>query len=128
MSENTHPKQTGLSYVSTDGPDYYNVFIACLADFIEKTTTLKTLELSGIGLETHGARTLARALEYNSSLETLNLSFNKITPEGAQYFSESLQHNTTLKKLDISRNPINKKLRLDQRIILDAISKINPLQ
>jgi Ran GTPase-activating protein (RanGAP) involved in mRNA processing and transport len=73
----------------------------CIADVLQKNTTLMNLEISNCQITPGGAVSIAGAL-VGSHLQTLDISCNRIGNDGAKAFAYALEVNTVLLELDIS--------------------------
>ncbi|XP_021365221.1 serine/arginine repetitive matrix protein 2-like isoform X2 [Mizuhopecten yessoensis] len=81
-----------------------------VAIFLEKNTTLKTLNLNGNKAVTvEGWQRLGKALKKNKTLHTLSLDFNNIGDEGIAAVVEGLRTNVTLQTLELEDVGITKK-------------------
>ena len=76
-------------------------------------TTLKTLNISSIKLNTIGAIKFAEVLKNNETLTTLDMSNNNIEDVGAQAIKELLESNKSITKIDISNNFISENFIKD---------------
>jgi len=77
-----------------------------IANGIAPNTTLRSLNISFLGIGGKGANWIAKALERNSTLLDLNLSNNNLGVEGAMALADSLCENSTLQQLKINNNSI----------------------
>jgi Ran GTPase-activating protein (RanGAP) involved in mRNA processing and transport len=79
-----------------------------IARVLEKSNSLRILDLAMCGIGNNGARALMRALQSNTSLESLHLSVNNIGGDipldVAIAIAQALDKNHTLRKLDLANN------------------------
>lgn len=73
----------------------------CIADVLQKNTTLMNLKISNCQITPGGAERIAKAL-VGSRLQTLVISCNRLGNDGAKAFAVALEVNTVLLELDIS--------------------------
>uniref|UniRef100_A0A672HJP8 Leucine rich repeat containing 34 n=1 Tax=Salarias fasciatus TaxID=181472 RepID=A0A672HJP8_SALFA len=73
-----------------------------LADLLQDSSALLSLDLTFNLLQTGGAKSLAAALQSNSSLLSLTLSGNQIGPGGGVAMAAMLQVNNTLQELQLA--------------------------
>ena len=79
--------------------------IAALASIVQRSKTLKTLNLARCRVDAKGAIEIAKALRSGTTaLSTLELRLNKIGPEGAKAIAKALPFTTALKKIVLSDN------------------------
>ena len=72
-----------------------------LAKQLKNNTTLKQLWLSGCGLNSQSAESLAEALTTNKHLELLSVGYNALCDDGIQHLARALRVNQGLKHLDL---------------------------
>lgn len=77
-----------------------------LANVMQGTSHITTIDLNDNHIGTEGAVSLARVLFDNSSIEEFTLSKNLIMGTAAKAFSEVLRNNMTLQILDLSNNRV----------------------
>ncbi|XP_069106776.1 glutamate-rich protein 3-like isoform X3 [Argopecten irradians] len=81
-----------------------------VATFLEKNTTLKTLNLNGNkAVSVEGWQKLGKALKENKTLQTLSLDFNNVGDDGIAAIVEGLRTNQTLHTLELEDVGITKK-------------------
>ncbi|XP_033727326.1 serine-rich adhesin for platelets-like isoform X3 [Pecten maximus] len=81
-----------------------------VATFLEKNTTLKTLNLNGNkAVSVEGWQRLGKALKKNKTLQTLSLDFNNIGDDGIAAIVDGLRTNQTLQTLELEDVGITKK-------------------
>ena len=79
--------------------------VGCAVEMmLNANRTLKLLNLSGCGLTSEVATSLANGLAQNCSVINVVLHLNNISSTGAVNILRSLEHNTRLEKLDLSKN------------------------
>jgi len=78
----------------------------CVAKLLEKNNLI-SLNLADNSIKDIGVKYIADALVHNTSLLSLNLSFNDIRSKGAEYLAKALETNTSLKTLNLYGNHID---------------------
>ena len=76
-----------------------------IADYIQFTAVVTTLNLGCNQIRDEGAIAIAEALKVTNVLTELNLFYNWIGPEGAIAIAEALKVNAVLTSLDLAGNP-----------------------
>ncbi|KAH9253994.1 hypothetical protein BASA81_008118 [Batrachochytrium salamandrivorans] len=80
-----------------------------LADFVERSNSLRVLSLQWNDIGNLGAAALSRALKTNTALLALNLSHNGIDDQGLGHLCDALAVNRSLKRLNLYWNQITPK-------------------
>lgn len=80
-----------------------------VADGLEKSTALTSLDLAENYAGPELGVYIAEALKVTQTLKSLNLSFNKLDAKASKYIAESLEKNTALTSLDLDGHPLQIK-------------------
>lgn len=87
-----------------------------LADFLEKNTTLKELNLAHNNLGgVESTRRILEGLKVNKNLTTLDLSYNQMTGRSAKLIAKELRYHDKLNQLNLKGNFIDDDARLELR-------------
>ena len=75
-----------------------------VGEMLKSSSVIEVLNLSHCDLTDDHIKCIAQGLQKNTSLTHLDISFNRFTVDGAGYIATSLHVNCSLKSLDISFN------------------------
>ena len=73
-----------------------------IAEGLKLNTSLRTLRLSGCGINAEGAKFISGALGINTSLKVIDLACNELGDTGVGYLANALKQNDSLKELHLS--------------------------
>ena len=93
-------------YIWTHEKTFSNTGIILLCDCIKEDNTTQKLNMSGNGITSEGAKSMAEAIKVNTTLQKLDISSNNLSDDGAAAISDCLKNNNSLQELKISGNNI----------------------
>ena len=91
-----------------------------LAVVIEKSVSLQNIYLSSNQITDEGAKALAAASEKSVSLQTIILGWNQITDEGAKALAAAIEKSVSLQNINLTRNQITDN-NLCERSVKSAV-------
>ncbi len=99
-----------------------------IAEIIEKSVSLKFIQLRNCKIADDEMQCIAEALKRNATITSINLIGSNITNKGVGYIAEALKVNTTLININLQeRYILNNPLR-DNKIVTNLNCRVNLAQ
>ena len=122
LQRNCHLESLEVFEENLNGPN-----VEPLMEGLEKTRSLRMLEMSYCSFDTHGSTNFARGLEKNKSLDRLSLPGCELEDEQLAEILTSLSHHPDLRSLQLHRNHCGQKGAEALARMLSSTSRIRHL-